>query len=132
MEFSPRAQFKFKVQPSQRKLISCHYIVSLCQGQLCMIKKMRGKPASAKTILFLCIACFLAGTLFTGQMWTSPSSNPESTVLSVRHDGGHKRVSTNKFAWILFKNRFVWILLTQYIILFLDSKFIIYVITINF
>ncbi|KAL5073481.1 hypothetical protein RYX36_012465 [Vicia faba] len=52
---------------------------------------MRGKPASAKTILFLCIACFLAGTLFTGQMWTSPSSNHESTVLSVRHDGAHKR-----------------------------------------
>ncbi|KAK2433260.1 beta-1,3-galactosyltransferase [Trifolium repens] len=52
---------------------------------------MRGKPASAKTILFLCIACFLAGTLFTGQMWTSPSSNHESSVLPTRHNGVHKR-----------------------------------------
>ncbi|XP_004506363.1 probable beta-1,3-galactosyltransferase 8 isoform X2 [Cicer arietinum] len=53
---------------------------------------MRGKPTSAKTILFLCIACFLAGTLFTGQMWTSPSSNHESAVLLARHDVNHKRV----------------------------------------
>ncbi|KAK2379563.1 beta-1,3-galactosyltransferase [Trifolium repens] len=52
---------------------------------------MRGKPASAKTILFLCIACFLAGTLFTGQMWTSPSSNHESSVLPTKHNGVHKR-----------------------------------------
>ncbi|CAJ2655298.1 unnamed protein product [Trifolium pratense] len=52
---------------------------------------MRVKPASAKTILFLCIACFLAGTLFTGQMWTSPSSNHESSVLLTRHNGVLKR-----------------------------------------
>ncbi|XP_003605659.3 probable beta-1,3-galactosyltransferase 8 isoform X2 [Medicago truncatula] len=61
------------------------------QVPLSEIKKMRGKPASAKTILFLCIACFLAGTLFTGQMWTSPSSHESTTLPVVRHDGGHKR-----------------------------------------
>ncbi|GAU45685.1 hypothetical protein TSUD_268170 [Trifolium subterraneum] len=52
---------------------------------------MRVKPVSAKTILFLCVACFLAGTLFTGQMWTSPSSNHESPVLPTRHNGVLKR-----------------------------------------
>ncbi|XP_020215089.1 probable beta-1,3-galactosyltransferase 8 [Cajanus cajan] len=51
---------------------------------------MRGKPALGKTILFLCIACFLAGTLFSGQMWTRPS-NHENTLLPPRSDCDHKR-----------------------------------------
>ncbi|XP_054814256.1 probable beta-1,3-galactosyltransferase 8 isoform X2 [Prosopis cineraria] len=38
------------------------------------IKKMRGKPFSCKTILFLSIVCFLAGTLFTTQIWTRSST----------------------------------------------------------
>ncbi|MED6175395.1 putative beta-1,3-galactosyltransferase 8 [Stylosanthes scabra] len=38
-------------------------------------RKMRGKAASGKAIFVLCIACFLAGTLFTGQMWTNRPSN---------------------------------------------------------
>ncbi|XP_061359414.1 probable beta-1,3-galactosyltransferase 8 [Gastrolobium bilobum] len=51
---------------------------------------MRGKPASGKAIFFLCIACFLAGTLFTGQMWTRPS-NHEKSLLPARRDCDHKR-----------------------------------------
>ncbi|XP_052115698.1 probable beta-1,3-galactosyltransferase 8 isoform X1 [Arachis duranensis] len=40
---------------------------------------MRGKPASGKAIFVLCIACFLAGTLFTGQMWTRPSNTDNNS-----------------------------------------------------
>ncbi|XP_027356093.1 probable beta-1,3-galactosyltransferase 8 [Abrus precatorius] len=51
---------------------------------------MRGKPASGKTIFFLCIACFLTGTLFSGQIWTRPS-NHENALLPARRDCDHKR-----------------------------------------
>ncbi|TKY68035.1 beta-1,3-galactosyltransferase 8 [Spatholobus suberectus] len=51
---------------------------------------MRAKAASGKTIFFVCIACFLAGTLFSGQMWTHPS-NHENTLLPARRDCDHKR-----------------------------------------
>ncbi|MED6167245.1 putative beta-1,3-galactosyltransferase 8 [Stylosanthes scabra] len=59
---------------------------------------MRGKAASGKAIFVLCIACFLAGTLFTGQMWTTrPSNNTahqnKSNLLSLPkpRDCDHKR-----------------------------------------
>ncbi|KAG4966695.1 hypothetical protein JHK87_032346 [Glycine soja] len=55
---------------------------------------MRGKAGSGKTILFVCIACFLAGTLFNGQMWTRPSNHEnENTLLRLppRPDCDHKR-----------------------------------------
>ncbi|ESW03315.1 hypothetical protein PHAVU_011G003800 [Phaseolus vulgaris] len=51
---------------------------------------MRGKAASGKTILFVCIACFLAGTLFSGQIWTRPS-NHENALLPSKPDCDHKR-----------------------------------------
>ncbi|CAJ1978270.1 unnamed protein product [Sphenostylis stenocarpa] len=51
---------------------------------------MRGKAASGKTILFVCIACFIAGTLFSGQMWPRPS-NHEKTPLQSQPDCDHKR-----------------------------------------
>lgn len=100
MKFVHRAQYKFKVLPSQRKLIAGLWhncIVSLLWPRKLgdKIKKMRGKPASGKAVFFLCIACFLAGTLITGQMWTCPS-NHESSVLPARHDCDHKRVSTKE------------------------------------
>jgi len=57
---------------------------------------MRGKAASGKTILFVCIACFLAGSLFSGQMWTRPS-NHENALLPSTPDCDHKRVSIYNF-----------------------------------
>ncbi|KAI4324034.1 hypothetical protein L6164_023602 [Bauhinia variegata] len=51
---------------------------------------MRGKLVSGKAILFLCISCFFAGTLFTCHIWTHPS-NHGSESLAIRHDCDHKR-----------------------------------------
>ncbi|RDX84505.1 putative beta-1,3-galactosyltransferase 8, partial [Mucuna pruriens] len=51
---------------------------------------MRGKAASGKTVFLVCIACFLAGTLFSGQTWTRPS-NHENTLLPPTRDCDHKR-----------------------------------------
>ncbi|KAK7263826.1 hypothetical protein RJT34_31423 [Clitoria ternatea] len=55
---------------------------------------MRGKGASGKTIFFLCIACFLVGTLFSGQMWTHPSTHDQNVLLPARLDCDHKRKLT--------------------------------------
>ncbi|XWS24675.1 hypothetical protein CRYUN_Cryun27aG0002800 [Craigia yunnanensis] len=37
-------------------------------------KKMRGKAVSGKAIFVLCLASFLAGSLFTSRTWTSHST----------------------------------------------------------
>lgn len=60
-------------------------------------KKMRGKAVSGKAILFVSIACFFAGTLFTGgHIWTRPSSKLQTLVPpTITHDiacDHHKRV----------------------------------------
>ncbi|KAJ8759543.1 hypothetical protein K2173_007165 [Erythroxylum novogranatense] len=39
-------------------------------------KKMRGKALSGKAMLVLCIASFLAGSLFTNRSWGGPQSSP--------------------------------------------------------
>ncbi|OIW05540.1 hypothetical protein TanjilG_23326 [Lupinus angustifolius] len=52
---------------------------------------MRGKAVSAKTIILLCIGCFVAGTLFTGQMWSGPSNHEDHVLLPLKRDCDHKR-----------------------------------------
>ncbi|GLU06660.1 hypothetical protein SLE2022_236670 [Rubroshorea leprosula] len=42
---------------------------------------MRGKPVSGKMILVLCLASFLAGSLFTGHTWTYGGPSPTMTIL---------------------------------------------------
>lgn len=74
-------------------------------------KKMRGKPiSSGKAILVLCIASFIAGSLFTSRTWihTSPSqakdhqnvpliSHYVNKLQEVKRDCDHKRVSFDYF-----------------------------------
>ncbi|RYR69338.1 hypothetical protein HN51_010860 [Arachis hypogaea] len=55
------------------------FIEVLLWARQVVSRKMRGKPASGKAIFVLCIACFLAGTLFTGQMWTRPSNTDNNS-----------------------------------------------------
>lgn len=63
--------------------------------------KMRGKPVSGRAILVLCLASFLAGSLFTSRTWTWSSihdhSQPQISIIpqleSVTQDCDHKRVS---------------------------------------
>lgn len=49
------------------------------------LKKMRGKPFSAKAIYVLCIASFLAGSLFTNQNWTHPSRANDNRIAVIPH-----------------------------------------------
>ncbi|KAM3681498.1 hypothetical protein ACJW31_12G002000 [Castanea mollissima] len=61
--------------------------------------KMRGKPVSGRAILVLCLASFLAGSLFTSRTWTRSSihdhSQPQISIIpqleSVTQDCDHKR-----------------------------------------
>ncbi|KAG6738678.1 hypothetical protein D5086_033470 [Populus alba] len=46
---------------------------------------MRGKPFSAKAIFVLCIASFLAGSLFTNQNWTHPSRAKDNRIAVIPH-----------------------------------------------
>ncbi|CAK7340094.1 unnamed protein product [Dovyalis caffra] len=46
---------------------------------------MRGKPISGKAILVLCIASFLAGSLFTGTNWTRPSQAKDNRIAVIPH-----------------------------------------------
>ncbi|XP_041004291.1 probable beta-1,3-galactosyltransferase 8 [Juglans microcarpa x Juglans regia] len=41
---------------------------------------MRGKQVSGKTIFVLCLASFLAGSLFTSQIWTQQSQSNEAQI----------------------------------------------------
>lgn len=92
--------FFMKIKASQKAIEgSLHNLtVSLWPWQLGgpskQIKKMRGKPVSGKAILFLSIACFLAGTLFTGQIWTRPSTHETVVPTFTAHACDHKRVSS--------------------------------------
>ncbi|KAF7824927.1 putative beta-1,3-galactosyltransferase 8 [Senna tora] len=52
---------------------------------------MRGKSVSGKVIFFLSIACFLAGTLFTGHVWTRPSGRDSVLPAAATHGCDHKR-----------------------------------------
>ena len=64
-------------------------------------KKMRVKPVPTKLILMLCIASFLAGSLFTSR--TSIHSSEINTdhrqkfTTAVAHDSDHKHVSSTSF-----------------------------------
>lgn len=89
-------------------LHSCIYIrlsdISTAIGNL--KKKMRGKAVSGKSIFVLCLASFLAGSLFTSRTWTTTSHiknhqpNHGITIGNYNklgevapHDFDHKRVS---------------------------------------
>ncbi|XP_059630261.1 probable beta-1,3-galactosyltransferase 8 [Cornus florida] len=62
---------------------------------------MRVKLVTGKVIVILCIASFLAGSLFTGRSWTNPTENNNHPFLAVpnnvekmrtvTHDCDHKR-----------------------------------------
>lgn len=72
-------------------------------------KKMRGKAVPGKAIVLLCIASFLAGTLFTSQTWSRHNSEvkdqvslipnyiktkkPEMTTTTTKNLDHNKRVS---------------------------------------
>ncbi|KAJ4835486.1 putative beta-1,3-galactosyltransferase 8 [Turnera subulata] len=50
-------------------------------------RKMRGKPVSGKAIFVLCIASFLAGSLFTSRNWTRSSRNEDTRIPVFPHHG---------------------------------------------
>ncbi|KAF8412023.1 hypothetical protein HHK36_004583 [Tetracentron sinense] len=64
-------------------------------------KKMRGKPVPGKAIIILCVASFLAGSLFTSQTWIRPSEHKDGQLpiimnhlaehSAVKQDCNHKR-----------------------------------------
>ncbi|XP_017216855.1 probable beta-1,3-galactosyltransferase 8 isoform X3 [Daucus carota subsp. sativus] len=77
-------------------------LVRLWPGQLVLDKdqnkKMRAKSVSGKVILALCIASFLAGSLFTNRTWTRPSESKggishhvDENLSLVGADCDHKR-----------------------------------------
>ncbi|XVE60659.1 hypothetical protein DITRI_Ditri05aG0146100 [Diplodiscus trichospermus] len=53
------------------------------------LKKMRGKAVSGKAIFVLCLASFLAGSLFTSRTWTSHST---STSYNKNHPTDHPAI----------------------------------------
>ncbi|KAK3014982.1 hypothetical protein RJ639_010339 [Escallonia herrerae] len=65
---------------------------------------MRGKPVPAKAILVLCIASFLAGSLFTSRNWVRPSAGHQVNDIPVKveklskvtHDCERKRKLAEK------------------------------------
>lgn len=93
-------------QSDNNKLIvlSRHLGLRLWPGQLVLDKnqnkKMRAKSVSGKVILVLCIASFLAGSLFTNRTWTRTSEKKagishlvDEKLSLVGADCDHKRVS---------------------------------------
>lgn len=62
---------------------------------VCQIHKMRsGKlPVSGKTIMLLCLASFLGGTIFASRKWTQPDSEA-NTDLVLPTMSNHDKLST--------------------------------------
>lgn len=64
-------------------------------------KKMRGKPINGKAIFVLCLASFLAGSLFTSRVSIYPPDNKDQPVPAIpnlaalKHDCDQKRVITS-------------------------------------
>lgn len=101
-----KAEFFRVLLSDNNKLIvlSRHLGIRLWPGQLVLDKnqnkKMRAKSVSGKIILVLCIASFLAGSLFTRRNWTHTSENKggishhvEEKLSLVGAECDHKRVS---------------------------------------
>ncbi|KAL2893946.1 putative beta-1 3-galactosyltransferase 8 [Bienertia sinuspersici] len=68
-------------------------------------KKMRGKPVSGKAIVILCIASFLAGTLFTSQTWNSHNSDIKDQVSFISNQAKTKKLQTTTLAMNLDHNK---------------------------
>uniref|UniRef100_A0A2N9EDM7 Hexosyltransferase n=1 Tax=Fagus sylvatica TaxID=28930 RepID=A0A2N9EDM7_FAGSY len=104
MKIFTRDSINYRLLPSERTVVAglWRLMLSVWPWQLDNeSRKMRGKPVSGRAILVLCLASFLAGSLFTSRTWThlSHSKEPQIPIIphhvnrfeSVTQDCDHKR-----------------------------------------